>query len=63
MSKRGYGYGSGNRANILEKVKVGPNWNLYPAVLEPNGKLHEEVDPGRETRGCALEEGVTVLRL
>jgi hypothetical protein len=32
MSKRGNGYGSENRVNILKKVKVGKNWNLYPAV-------------------------------
>jgi hypothetical protein len=36
-SKRGNGYGSENRVNILKKVKVGKNWNLYPAVVEPNG--------------------------
>jgi len=24
-------------------VKVGANWNLYPAVVEPNGKLRDKV--------------------
>jgi integrase/recombinase XerD len=43
MSKRGNGYGSENRVNILKKVKVGPNWNLHPAVVEPNGKLRDKV--------------------
>ncbi len=43
MSKRGNGYGSENRVNILKKVKVGANWNLYPAVVEPNGKLRDKV--------------------
>ena len=36
MSKRGNAYGH-NRVNILKKVRVGKNWNLYPAVVEPNG--------------------------
>jgi hypothetical protein len=43
MSRRGNGYGSENRVNILEKIKVGENWNLYPAVVEPNGKLRDKV--------------------
>ena len=43
MSKRGNGYGSENRVNILKKVKIGKNWNLYPAVVEPNGKLRDKV--------------------
>ena len=43
MSKRGNGYGSETRVNILKKIKVGPNWNLYPAVVEPNGKLRDKV--------------------
>lgn len=43
MSKRGNGYGSDQRVNILKKVKVGKNWNLYPAVVEPNGKLRDKV--------------------
>jgi hypothetical protein len=43
MSKRGNGYGSENRVNILKKLKVGKNWNLYPAVVEPNGKLRDKV--------------------
>ena len=43
MSKRGNGYGSENRVNILKKVKVGTTWNLYPAVVEPNGKLRDKV--------------------
>jgi integrase/recombinase XerD len=43
MSKRGNGYGSESRVNILKKVKVGKNWNLYPAVVEPNGKLRDKV--------------------
>ena len=43
MSKRGNGYGSENRVNILKKVKVGKNWNLYPAVVELNGKLRDKV--------------------
>jgi hypothetical protein len=30
MSKRGNAYGH-NRVNILKKVRVGKNWNLYPA--------------------------------
>jgi integrase/recombinase XerD len=37
------GYGSENRVNILKKVKIGKNWNLYPAVVEPNGKLRDKV--------------------
>lgn len=43
MSKRGNGYGAETRVNILKKVKVGGNWNLYPAVVEPNGKLRDKV--------------------
>jgi integrase/recombinase XerD len=43
MSKRGNGYDSENRVNILKKDKVGKNWNLYPAVVEPNGKLRDKV--------------------
>src|SRR5271165_725284 len=43
MSKRGSGYGSENRVNILKKVKIGKNWNLYPAVVEANGKLRDKV--------------------
>jgi len=43
MSKRGNGYGSEHRVNILKKVKIGKNWNLYPAVVEPNGKLRDKV--------------------
>src|SRR5260370_29036946 len=43
MSKRGNGYGSETRVNILKKVKVSRNWNLYPAVVEPNGKLRNKV--------------------
>ena len=38
-----YGYGSETRVNILKKVKVGASWNLYPAVVEPNGKLRDKV--------------------
>src|SRR5260221_313137 len=41
MSRRGNAYGSENRVNILKKGKVGKNWNLYPAVVEPNGKLRD----------------------
>jgi hypothetical protein len=43
MSKRGNGYGSDNRVNILKKIKIGKNWNLYPAVVELNGKLRDKV--------------------
>jgi hypothetical protein len=43
MSKRSNGYGTGNRVNILKKVKVSATWNLYPAVVEPNGKLRDKV--------------------
>ncbi len=43
MSKRGNGYGSENRVNILKKVKIGKSWNLYPAVVELNGKLRDKV--------------------
>jgi len=43
MSKRGNGYGTETRVNILKKVKVGLSWNLYPAVVEPNGKLRDKV--------------------
>src|SRR5260370_8177315 len=43
MSKRGNGYGSETRVNILKKVKIGSSWNLYPAVVEPNGKLRDKV--------------------
>ena len=43
MSKRGNGYGGENRVNILKKVKVSTTWNLYPAVVEPNGKLRDKV--------------------
>src|ERR1700687_1311723 len=43
MSKRGNGYGSENRVNILKKVKIGSDWNLYPAVVDPNGKLRDKV--------------------
>src|SRR5260370_5012005 len=43
MSKRGNGYGTETRVNILKKVKVGTNWNLYPAVVEPNGTLPDKV--------------------
>ena len=31
------------RVNILKKVKIGSNWNLYPAVVEHNGKLRDKV--------------------
>ena len=43
MSKRGNGYGSENRVNILKKIKIGKTWNLYPAVVEANGKLRDKV--------------------
>jgi integrase len=43
MSKRGNGYGPENRVNILKKVKVGITWNLFPAVVESNGKLRDKV--------------------
>jgi hypothetical protein len=43
MSRRGNGYGSENRVNILKKIKVGKSWTLYPAVVEPNGKLRDKV--------------------
>src|SRR5579871_6722116 len=43
MSKRGNGYGNEHRVNILKKVKVGSSWNLFPAVVEPNGKLRDKV--------------------
>ncbi|HTQ61843.1 MAG TPA: hypothetical protein VMI32_16590 [Candidatus Solibacter sp.] len=43
MSKRGNGHGEQNRVNILKKVKIGKNWNPYPAVVEPNGKLRDKV--------------------
>ena len=43
MSKRGNGYGPENRVNILKKVKVGKTWNLFPAVVESNGKLRDKV--------------------
>ncbi len=43
MSKRGNGYDSENRVNILKKVKIGKTWNLNPAVVEPNGKLRAKV--------------------
>jgi hypothetical protein len=48
MSKRGNSYGSENRVNILKKVKVGKNWNLYPAVVEPAGKLRDKVRVSRK---------------
>jgi integrase/recombinase XerD len=31
------------RANILKKVIVHGKWGLYPAVLEPNGRLKDKV--------------------
>ena len=43
MSKRGNGCGNENRINILKKAKVGTSWNLYPAVVVPNGKLRDKV--------------------
>ena len=43
MSKRCNGYGPENRVNILKKVKVGKTWNLYPAVVESNGRLRDKV--------------------
>ena len=43
MYKRGNGYGIETRVNILKTVKVDRNWNLYPAVVEPNGKLRDKV--------------------
>src|SRR5258707_9405847 len=43
MYKRGNGYGSETRVNILKKIKVRRIWNLYPAVVEPNGKLRDKV--------------------
>jgi hypothetical protein len=42
MSKRGNGYGGENRDNLLKKVKVGATWNLYPAVVQPTGKLRDK---------------------
>jgi|HubBroStandDraft_1064217.scaffolds.fasta_scaffold1585066_2 hypothetical protein len=41
--KSGNGCGGENRVNILKKVKAGKNWNLYSAVVEPNGKFHDKV--------------------
>ncbi|MGH9765746.1 MAG: tyrosine-type recombinase/integrase, partial [Blastocatellia bacterium] len=43
MSKRGNAYGSENRVNILKKVKIDRTWNLFPAVVEPNGRLRDKV--------------------
>lgn len=43
MSKRGNGYGPENRVNILKKVKINGTWNLFPAVVERNGKLRDKV--------------------
>jgi integrase/recombinase XerD len=43
MSKHGNGYVRENRVNILKKVKIGKTWNLYPAVVGPNGKLRDRV--------------------
>jgi integrase/recombinase XerD len=43
MSKRGSGCGSENRVYVLKKVKVGKNWNLYPAVVAPNGEPRDMV--------------------
>ena len=42
MSKRGNGYGSENRVNILKKVKIGKNWNLYPAVVESSSAMPDQ---------------------
>ena len=44
MSKRGNRCGGESRINILKKVKVGKNWSLYPAVVDPNGKLLGKVE-------------------
>ena len=35
-------YGGENRVNILKQVKIGKNWNLYPAVVETKGKLRDK---------------------
>jgi integrase/recombinase XerD len=43
MSKHGNDYGAENRVNILKKVKINNIWNLFPAVVEPNGKLRDKV--------------------
>jgi integrase len=37
------GYGAAQRVNILKKVKTESGWNLFPAVVESNGKLKDKV--------------------
>ncbi|HWZ43063.1 MAG TPA: site-specific integrase [Candidatus Saccharimonadales bacterium] len=42
MRKR-TGYGQTNRVNILKKASVEGKWRLFPAVVEPNGKLKDKI--------------------
>ena len=43
MMKKHSGYGPAHRVNILKKVSVNGKWNLFPAVVEPNGTLKNKV--------------------
>jgi hypothetical protein len=36
-------FDSRKRVNVLKKVKVDGDWKLYPAIIEPNGKLKDRV--------------------
>jgi len=37
------GYDNSRRVNILKKVAVRGKWNLFPAVVEANGKLRDKI--------------------
>ena len=43
MSRSKSAYGPAHRVNIVKKVKVDGQWNFFPAVVEPNGKLKDKV--------------------
>jgi len=43
MPRISSGYGAAQRVNILKKVKTESGWNLFPAVVESNGKLKDKV--------------------
>jgi len=43
MPRIASGYGAAHRVNILKKVRTETGWNLFPAVVEANGKLKDKV--------------------
>lgn len=41
--KQHSGYGQAHRVNTLKKANVDGKWSLFPAVVEPNGKLKDKI--------------------